>query len=236
MKFDFKFEFRRIMGPKVGRHADLWLDCLTLAQNAWDERRNDPKKVEKKLSDSARANMDRRKKARIRACHDAADEGDTLAEQKMTHGGGRGWREYLLSQGYRRRTAYHRIALAKLRRKSRELFERFASFGLTRLTRLATLPDEQLNRLHPQMLVRLPSGEEKALEYLTDDQLIEFIRRLCPVQPRPRAKVLRSALRAAERAVVTNTYPEPLTRHDAEEARDTAQRLVNRLTEALNTA
>lgn len=236
MKHDYKRMMRRIFGGKLAWHVEYYADCATLLQNAIDERVNDPRKVERKLQALAEENTDRIRKANKAASHAAADEGEIIVEQKRVHGGGAGWVAFLASKRYTRSTAYNRIAMYLFRRDFPDLFNRFALLGKTKCLRVAMLPEKVVRPLTVQTVVKVPGGKETALEYLTDDQLSDYLRTLSPPEHRPRRKVLKYALRAAERAASDANYPsEGLSREDAEAARDAAQRVVNRLSEALRT-
>lgn len=234
MKHDYTKMLRRLVGRRLGWYLEYTLDLVSTLQNYVDERINDPHKVEAKLRNLAEEALERKRKANRDNAHAAADLGELIFEQKRTHGGGPGWVAYLAGQHISRGTAHNRVALYLFRRVLPQLFERFAVLGPTKCVRLAKLPPEIVQSLSTQTVVQLPYGKTTALEYLTDDQLIEYLNTLCPPASRPRCQVLRLALRAAERAV-SNNQREPLARADAEAARDAAQRVVNRLNESLQT-
>lgn len=234
MKRDYTALFKGLVGGKLAWYVRGYTDLATQIQNAIDERLNDPLKVDREIDDLSRANVERIRKSRRRSTHDAADEGDSLMEQKRKHGGGRGWLAFLKREGYSRRTAQNRIALALFRRYFPAEFERFSRLGVTKCTRIAMLPEPVVRSLDLQRPVDV-GGKTTALEYLTDDQLIDFLREHFPVARRPRRNVLRTSLRAAERAVTSSVYPGPLSREDKEVARDAVKRMHDRLLEMLGT-
>jgi hypothetical protein len=236
MKHDYRKMLRRLVGFRLAWYIDFGADLASTLQNYIDERVNDPAKVERKLQDLADQALARRRKANRDSVYAAAEVGELVFEEKRTHGGGAGWVAYLAGQRLSRPTAYNRMALYLFQRSFPDLFERFAVLGVTKCLRVAMLPPNVVQSLSPQTVVQLPYGKKTALEYLTDDQLVEYFKTLCPPACRPRRKVLRLALKAAERAVSNDLYPrEPLARADVEAARDTAQRVVNRLNESLRT-
>lgn len=234
MKRDYNKMMRRLLGRRLGYHAEFYGDCATWLQNAIDERIHDPRKVERKLQALAEENTDRIRKANKAASNAAADEGEIIVEQKRIHGGGPGWVAFLAGKRYKRSTAYNRVAMYLFRRNFPELFNRFAVLGKTKCLRMAVLDEHVLKSLTVQTPVKVGEAEEKELEYLTDDQLTDYLRTLSPPEHRPRHKVLKYALRAAERAASEANYPsEALSREEAETARDSAQRVVSRLNERL---
>lgn len=235
MKHDFVKIARGILGRK---HLNPRVATLTMiatwVQNSIDEFLNDPVKARQKLEAMRRENMTAIRKAHREACHAAADEGGRLVQQKAQHAAVAGWVNNLREQGYTRGTAQNRISLWHFREDRGELFNRFGALGKTKCLRLATLPTDVLEKLSLETLVDVGAGKDPVpLEYLSDDQLIDFARKLCPPIHRPRRKILEYALRAAERAASIRYNAEPLAREDAESARDAAQRIVNRLDEML---
>jgi GTP cyclohydrolase II len=234
MKHNYTAMLTRFLGIKLAWHVRYIADAATFLQNAIDERINDPKRVERKMQDLAQENAERIREANAASSHAAADEGRTIFEWKRLHGGRAGWIAFLRGRGYSRSTAYNRMALYLLRRNKPDLFARYAVLGKTKCARMATASGEILANLTAQSFVRLPSGKETALEYLTDAELIEHLKGINPMKRRPRHQVLHQALRAAERATSDAKYTsEPLTPQDLEATRDAAQRVVNRLNELL---
>jgi hypothetical protein len=143
----------------------------------------------------------RQQKRRIREADEAVEDGLEIIRLRKLNGA-KGWPLILKRLRISRRSAENRMALALFATQYPELYERFKSLGPTKLYRLAVIHPSHLRFLHLEDEVETERGKV-LLRQLRDVELIDYLRRLVPIEQRSLARRLRS--RAAQLARMVNS-------------------------------
>jgi len=165
---------------------------------------------------------------RVRASERAADRGVALVRYRKAHGRGC-YLEFLSDIGVSPRTANNLMCLAFFRWRAPRLFERLACLGPTKLYRLAVLDDSRIGGLDPDAEITF-DRRQTCLRYMTDRELILYLRDRFPVASRPRWLRVRKAMLGARRMLENFPPEEPVNYDELLLIRDAAQSVVNRLT------
>ncbi len=168
---------------------------------------------------------------RVRASERAAEKGVALVRYRKAHGHGC-YQQFLRDIGVSPRTASNLICLAFFRWRAPRLFERLACLGPTKLYRLAVLDDSRIGGLDPDATFSF-DNKQTCLRYMTDRDLIMYLRDRFPVATRPRWLRVRTATLGARRMIENFPPAESVDASELQLVRDAAQTVVNRLTAKL---
>ncbi len=189
---------------------------------------NDPLRREAAAQDAAADVRKLFRDERMRAAERAADKGVALVRYRKAHGRGC-YQPFLRDISVSPRTANNLICLAFFRWRAPRLFERLSCLGPTKLYRLAVLDDSRNGGLDPDGIVTF-DGRQIRLRYLTDRELILYLRARFPVASRPRWPRVRQATLNVRTMLENFPTTEVVEQDELLLIRDAAQAVVNRLT------
>jgi hypothetical protein len=187
---------RYILGKHVPYLAQVIMEATEKFVQKIEDRIADPTNaIENAVDDWT----DRQLKRRIRDADEAVVDGIEILRLRKLNGA-KGWPMILRRLRLARRSAENRMALALFATQYPELYDRFKSLGPTKLFRLAVIHPSKLKSVHLEDEVETERGKV-LLRQLRDVELVDYLRRLVPVEERSLARRLRSRMAQLARLV-----------------------------------